>query len=106
MDNAISTVSAGPNAWGNKSADELLTGMKEATAAMARLDDQWAARFNSFALTHGFDLDKGDVMIVPSDFDMEGVPPRYRASAVRASPLVTGRAYFIDRRTASPFSFT
>lgn len=42
----------------------------------------WEREFNAVALKQGFDLDKGDKMIVPKAFDMTLVPPRYRGSAV------------------------
>jgi hypothetical protein len=68
---------------------------------MADFEDDQARRFNDAVKAAGFDLDRGDMMIVPPRTDLGGVPERYRAQ-VRESVLAD-RAYLM-RNPHEPFT--
>jgi hypothetical protein len=80
-----------------------LESMTEAMNKLKKIDEDWEQRFNAVALKAGFDLNRGDRMIVGKGYDLSAVPQRYIA-LVKVSDLVTpGTAYFMTRELADPF---
>lgn len=68
---------------------------------IADFEDDQARRFNEPVKAAGFDLDKGDMMIVPPRTDLSGVPQRYRAQ-VRESLLAD--CVYLIRNPREPFA--
>jgi hypothetical protein len=78
-----------------QSAPITLESLRATLAHLKTIDQQWQQAFNLFAKSKGFDLEKDGLMIVPPAFDMGLVPPAYRDTKVRKSPLASGAIYFI-----------
>lgn len=88
-----------------KSAAEIASGIQEAMARVAAVDAAWMREFNQLAVEQGFDLNRGDVMFVPLSYNMEAVPPPYRAEAVRRSPFVDDGRFIFMKAGSLPSRF-
>jgi hypothetical protein len=90
------TTSAPPN---TRDAKTMLADFRAVLDRVESEEKRYADNFRELARKHGFDLDAGDVMIVPSTLDLH-IPACFKAKAVRQSPLANA-VYFIRRDVAS-----
>ncbi|MFM0608643.1 hypothetical protein PQR05_29355 [Paraburkholderia sediminicola] len=57
--------------------------------------ESWEEQFQAFALQHGCDLEANGIMLLPSDFDVRDIPPRYLDKQVRINPTLAMHVVFL-----------
>jgi hypothetical protein len=97
---STSTYSAPPT----RADADMVMEMRALIERNAREDQERADKLRDLARTHGFDLDAGDVMILPKGVGPVHIPDCFAGGAVRVSPLADA-VYFIHRHLVDPSFF-
>jgi hypothetical protein len=72
-----------------------LADLKRSVSEVYPYFDSWEEQFQAFALQHGCDLEANGIMLLPSDFDVRDIPPRYLDKQVRINTTLATQVVFL-----------